>query len=218
MWFSKAWALLRPKPTLAWSGSAILLSLALAVHLGYPLYIHFALAIIMVVIAQGFLAHAVNDLFDYEVDKNAKIAETGRSRKLLVTGELTRWQMESIAFASLCAYLILGGYLYVKLGWPIVLFMLVGLYTIFGYSCPPLKLGWRPFAEWTVVLPLLTTLVIALFFVATGGVFDIRIVTPAIGFALLNMTSFTISRFVDAKVDMEKGKITTPIWVRKIHE
>jgi len=209
---NKALALLRLKPTLAWSGAAILLALSLAVHLNYPLYFHFILAAIMVVVAQSFLAHSVNDLADYEVDKKAKITETGRSRKLLVTGELTKWQMEYIAFISCFVYLILGCYLFTKLGWPIAIFMLIGLYTIFGYSCSPLKLGWRPFAEWTVVFPLLITLVIALFFVATKGTFDTRIIRPAIGFALLNVASFTISRFVDLNVDMDKGKKTTPIW------
>lgn len=201
--------LFRLKPTVAWSFCGLLLGISVAINeYGFGLnWLYLVVAILPVVLLQGFVAHAVNDLEDEEVDKNTDMKSTNRF-KVLISGIASRKDLIIIASAFLIITLYAALFLFIKLGYLILVFYVVGLYAALCYSLPPLKLGWKPYAEWTIVLPVLVTLVVAVNYVATGHLSFLAFVIGIL-FALFNIVWFLVSRMMDYDADKAAGKITT---------
>lgn len=201
--------LFRFKPVAAWAGGGILLGIACAIHeVGWDLNWELLLfSGLMVVLIQAFLAHGLNDLVDFYVDQIAKIEETGRS-KVLISGLLQVSELQTLCVVIGILVLVTSAILYAYLGPLVILFIAVGLYAAIAYNIPPLKLGWRPFAEYTVVVPTLITLVVAVAFVATGKILLIALPAGVIH-AFMGMQFFLTSRLMDAGADEKVGKITT---------
>ena len=105
---------------------------------------------------------------------------------------------------------------YNRLGCTIILFAVVGFYAAVGYSVSPLRLGWRPFSEWTVVYPVITTLVVAVNYLATGHISFLAFLVGTTH-AMYNIRWFMDSRMVDIEPDHKHGKITTPIFMNLHH-
>lgn len=113
---------------------------------------------------------------------------------------------------SLAITLGVAGRLYIELGWLIFVFYGIGIYASIAYSLPPLKLGWKPFSEWTVVFPVLTALVVGTNFVATGKLSFLAFFVGTV-FALFNILWFLTSRLMDYEPDKNAGKITTAVYL-----
>lgn len=201
--------LFRVKPTVAWSIGGILLGTSVAIHeYGWELHWNLLVYVLLAtVIIQSFLAHAVNDLIDEEVDKRTDINGTKRA-KVLILGIATRIDLTLIALGSVITTIGIAGLLFFQLGWLILVFYAIGVYAPLAYSLPPLKLGWRPFGEWTVVFPVLTALVVGTNFVATGNLSRLAFFVGVV-FALFNIVWFIISRMMDYYPDKEAGKRTS---------
>lgn len=201
--------LFRFKPTVAWSICGILLGTATAIH-EYGLFlnwVYIAIALLPVILMQGFIAHAINDLEDEEVDKKTDMKGTNRF-KVLIAGIASRNDLIYIVSAFLGVTTAVVVVLFETFGFPILIFYAVALYAAIGYSLPLLKLGWKPYSEWTVVFPVLVTLVVAVNYVATGT-FSWLALTIGILFALFNIIWFLVSRMMDYEPDKAAGKITT---------
>ncbi len=201
--------LFRVKPTVAWSVGGIILGTSVAIneygwnlHWKLLFYVFFASVII-----QAFLAHAINDLIDEEVDKKTDIKGTKRA-KVLLLGLASRIDLFALVMISLAVTLGVAGRIYIELGWLVLVFYAIGIYAPLAYSLPPLKLGWRPFSEWTVVFPVLIALVVGTNFVATGKLSGLALLTGII-FALFNIVWFIVSRMMDYYPDKEAGKRTS---------
>ena len=201
--------LLRLKPTVAWSFCGIYLGIAVAIHeYGFGLnWLYLVIAVLPVVLIQGFVAHAINDLADEEVDRKTDMKSTNRF-KVLVSGIASRSDLVVIASVFLSITLYAALFLFVSLGYLILIFYVVGLYAALCYSLPPFKLGWRPYSEWTVVLPVLVTLVVAVNYVVTGHLSFLAFIIGIL-FALFNIIWFLVSRMMDYEPDKAAGKITT---------
>ena len=202
-------ALFRWRPVLAWGISGVVLGVGTAIYdVGIGIHWFYVLiSLIMVLIIQGWLAHSLNDLADEEVDRDAPIEKTGRV-KVLITGIMMRSDLVMVSVISLLAVIAIILFLTVELGWMVLLFAAVGLYAPIAYSLPPLKLGYRPFSEFTIVFPTLVALVTGVNFVSTGVVSSTA-VTMGVIFALSNMVWFMISRAQDVDADRAHGKNTT---------
>lgn len=201
--------LFRFKPTIAWSVCGILLGISVAINEhGTDLnWLYLVLVVIPIVAIQGLIAHAVNDLEDEEVDRKTDIKGTNRF-KVLVSGMASRKHLEFISLILIGVTAAVAVNLFIILGFPILVFYSIALYAALGYSLPPLKLGWKPYAEWTVVLPVLVTLVVAVNYIATGKLSYLAFIIGIL-FALFNITWFLVSRMMDYQPDKESGKITT---------
>lgn len=201
--------LFRFKPVIAWAFCGILLGLSVAINeYGFGLnWVYIYIAILPIVILQAFIAHAVNDISDEEVDKITDLKATNRY-KVLVSGIISRDNLILLSSFFIALTTATSVILYTKFGIPILVFYAVGLYAALCYSLPPLKLGWRPYSEWTIVLPVLVTLVVAVNYIATGF-FSYLAVTIGILFALYNIIWFLVSRMMDYEPDKIAGKITT---------
>lgn len=201
--------LFRFKPVFAWSICGILLGISVAINqYGIDLnWGYLLIAIIPVILTQGVIAHAVNDIEDVEVDRKTDLSKTNRF-KVLVSGVASKTDLIILVCSSFSLTAISAVYLYTKLGLAIFVFYMVAIYASFGYSFPPLKLGWKPYSEWTVVFPVLTTLVVAVTYVATGKFSSLSFFIGVI-FSLFNIVWFIVSRMMDYEPDKKSGKITT---------
>jgi 1,4-dihydroxy-2-naphthoate octaprenyltransferase len=201
--------LFRFRPTIAWSFCGILLGIAVAIHeYGFNLmWSHILIAVVPIILLQGFIAHAINDLEDEDVDRKTDLIGTNRF-KVLVSGIATRYDLILIAAIIWSITLLAAITLYKSHGYPIAIFYIIALYAAFGYSLPPLKLGWRPYSEWTIVFPILVTLVVAVNYIATGSLSYLAFII-GIQFALFNIVWFLVSRMMDYEPDKAVGKITT---------
>lgn len=207
--------LFRWRPVLAWAMSGTLLGCSVAIYecgLGLN-WLYLFLALMGIILIQAFLAHTANDLIDEEVDRKAPIKKTGRT-KVLIDGIMSRRDLILVGLVSLLIVLALILFFTIKLGPVIILLAAVGVYSALAYSLPPLKLGYRPFAEFTVVLPVLTVLVVGINFVVTGSL-SLLAFFVGLTFAFANIVWFIISRAQDVDADEEAGKNTTAVLLRK---
>lgn len=201
--------LFRFKPTIAWSVCGILLGIAVAINeYGTDLnWLYLALVLIPIIAIQGIIAHAVNDLEDEEVDRNTDMKGTNRF-KVLVSGIASRGDLMFLSLFLIGITAAVAVNLYLVLGFPIIVFYSIALYAALGYSLPPLKLGWKPYSEWTVVLPVLVTLVVSVNYIATGELSYLAFIVGIL-FSLFNIIWFLVSRMMDYRPDKEACKITT---------
>lgn len=207
--------LFRIRPTLAWSFCGILIGISLAINqVGFNLnWDLLMLMLIGTVFIQGFIAHAVNDLADEQVDKITDIKGTGRF-KILIDNLVTRNELSLFTISIILLTIYIALTIYKTLGLTIIYFYIIGLLAAILYSIEPFKLGWKPFAEWIIVFPVLNILVLATYYVATGSTeYTIYILLVTALFAVINISWFIISRIMDYKPDSINGKITTAVWM-----
>lgn len=204
--------LFRWRPVTAWGVVGIIIAVACAIESGLPIdWINLLLVGISILIIQGIIAHGVNDLADEQVDRIAPIEETGRS-KVLVSGEMTRRSLFAITSAAALTVFLIIILLAMRAGPLVFVFAAFAAYSVFGYSCKPLKLGWHPFSELTVVVPTITMLICGAMYVMTSSV---TIITLFVGvsYGFFNASWFMYSRAQDYEADKAMGKRTTIVWL-----
>ncbi len=200
--------LFRWRPVTAWGVVGIMIAIACAMQSGLSINVPCLFYVTgVILLVQGIVAHGVNDLADLEVDKVAPIEETGR-QKVLVTGEMTRNQMIAVLCSAGIGAFLLVIYLAMQAGPYVFVFTSFMLYAVFGYSCKPLKLGWRPFSELTIVIPTITMLILGVEYVAIGTVTPLAVVM-GVSYGFFNASWFMYSRAQDVEADLKMGKMTT---------
>lgn len=206
--------LMRFKPVISWTVCGFMLALSVAYYeTGMLQNLDLLVtSFIAVVLIQGIISHAMNDLCDEDIDRNADINETGRT-KVLINGMATRLDLMVLVLGALLVSLVVFINVYNRLGYIILLFGFIGLYAAICYNIRPLKLGWRPFSEWTVVYPVITTLVVAVNYVATEQLSSLAFVVGT-SHAMFNIRWFMDSRMMDIQPDYEHGKITTSVFLQ----
>lgn len=200
------WYLLRLKPLAAWAGCGILLGLAVAVYEVGITGVDWTLGIAggLVFLILQYVAHPLNDMTDYEVDKLAYLELTDR-KKVLVSGLMTFKQLGIISGVLLMAALILSSYIVITRPYAMCFFA-VGFFAVIGYNF--FKLSYRPFSEWTVIFPVLVSLIAGVAYTASGQL-SIVAIYVGIAHALVNIPFFLTSRAMDIDADRAVGKITT---------
>lgn len=200
--------LFRWKPVAAWGAVGILIAASCAVRSGLAVnWLNLLIVGIAILIIQGIIAHGVNDLADEQVDRIAPIEATGRS-KVLVSGEMTRRSLFAITSAAVLAVFLIIILLAMRAGPIVFLFAAFAAFVVFGYSCKPLKLGWRPFSELTVVVPVITAMICGVEYVMIGAV-TLTAIYIGISYGFFNASWFMYSRAQDYEADRVMGKTTT---------
>jgi len=200
--------LFRWRPVTAWGVVGVMIAVACAITSGIPIdWINMILVGITILIIQGIIAHGVNDLADEEVDRIAPIKETGRS-KILVSGEMSRRSLSAIISAAVLTVFLIIILLAIRAGPVVFFFAAFACYAVFGYSCKPLKLGWKPFAELTVVVPTITMLIAGVMYVMTSTVTFLTLLV-GVSYGFFNASWFMYSRAQDYEADKTAGKRTT---------
>lgn len=200
------WYLLRLKPLAAWAGCGMLLGLAVAVYEVGIAGVDWTLGIAggLVFMILQYVAHPLNDMTDYEVDKLAYLELTDR-KKVLVSGLMTFKQLGIISGVLLMVALTLSSYIVISRPYAMCFFA-VGFFAVIGYNF--FKLSYQPFSEWTVVFPVLVSLIAGVAYTASGQLSMLAIYVGVIH-ALVNIPFFLTSRAMDVDADRAVGKNTT---------
>ncbi|RKL62848.1 prenyltransferase [Thermoanaerobacteraceae bacterium SP2] len=169
------WALMRFMPVLTFSGSIVLINISYAWQKAGPAILKPALILAAGALTMNsFLAHSLNDMEDWRsgTDRVSRGILSGGS-KVIKYGLLNRLELGEIAMAAFIFSLGIGTYFYHIRG-PLVLVALTfGIFAAWVYTCPPLRLAYRPFlGEWICLWLSGTVLSTASYFILTGG-FDI---------------------------------------------
>jgi 4-hydroxybenzoate polyprenyltransferase len=201
------WDLFRVGPVLGWSGVVILLGIAVGIFQtgGFSLnWAYVVLGAVVVTLTQA-VAHPLNDILDFETDKQAALKETGRV-KVLVDGRATVGELKTISLTYLV--FIAGLLTIITLRFPYAWYLgVVGLFAAVAYNVKPLMLAYRPFAEWYLGIPTVIAAILGMAYVATG---EITVTTLAVAVAgSMGCNSFfAMHQFMDVKNDAVFGKRT----------
>ena len=168
------WVLVRFIPVLSWSFSAIFLGVSIVIAdqswVGVK-YGHLALVFISATLLQGVIAHAYNDIKDWQTgtDQKSPGVLSGGSRViprlLFDSHELSR-----VAIFGIVGVIAIAIYFMVVIDVAVVIFLLVGLWAAIAYSCAPFNLAYRPWlGEWLCAWPAMVTCTVGTSYVLSGG-------------------------------------------------
>ncbi|MCE5262153.1 MAG: prenyltransferase [Deltaproteobacteria bacterium] len=152
----------------------------------------------------------VDDVFDYlhsvdiapDEERNPYTGGSG----VLTGGLLSVGQVLS---ASLFCYLVgimITAYLTVMIGWPILIFAAVGIFSSVFYTMPPIRYGYRGFGELSLLINFGPVLCLGSFFVQTGSIgWEPVIISLVPGFLMWSM--IVINEVPDYAEDLAAGKL-----------
>jgi 1,4-dihydroxy-2-naphthoate octaprenyltransferase len=170
---------------------------------------YFILVIIGVTVHHMGL-NMIDDVFDYlhAVDRlsgEEKNPYTGGSG-VLTGGLLSTGQ---VLFASIICYLIgimITVYLTVMIGWPILIFAAIGIFSSVFYTMPPIRYGYRGFGELSLLINFGPVICLGAFYVQTRSIdWEPFIISLVPGFLMWSM--IIINEIPDYEEDRQAGKL-----------
>ncbi len=170
---------------------------------------YFAMVIIGVTLHHIAL-NMIDDVFDYlhAVDRShgrEKNPYTGGSGVL--TGELL--SVAQVLGASIFCYLmaiIIAVHLTISVGWPVLIFVGIGLFSSVFYSTPPIRYGYRGFGELSLLVNFGPVICLGAFYVQTRTIaWEPFVVSLVPGFLMWSM--IVINEIPDYEEDSQAGKL-----------
>ena len=152
----------------------------------------------------------IDDVFDYlhAVDRShgkEKNPYTGGSGVL--TGELL--SVAQVLGASVFCYLmaiIIAIYLTIAVGWPVLIFVGIGLFSSVFYSTPPIRYGYRGFGELSLLVNFGPVICLGAFYVQTRTIaWEPFVISLVPGFLMWSM--IVINEIPDYEEDSQAGKL-----------
>jgi 1,4-dihydroxy-2-naphthoate octaprenyltransferase len=171
------------------------------------------LSLFAVMSMQGIVSHAVNDIADERIDRMANIKGTGRF-KVLIQGKASTKDLYALIIGACVVIWVIMWYIFVVRGYVIMLLIFTGAFYIYAYNCKPLKLNYRPFAEYTVVVPVILLISIGFSYSIFGDV-SRMVMYSAIANSLANVAWYFFSRLQDVVPDDRYDKVTTFVGIRR---
>lgn len=194
----------------AWSLGSSLVGIGLAVFtaMGRPLDLFpMSVAIITVVLMQ-YVAHPLNDMMDYDLDRQAPIPITGRKKPLV---DKMIDLKETKILSAFVLLIIIAAMAYLIVRQPLLLVPAAyGSIALVGYNSSRLRLAYRPFTELYLSMPINAITVFVVAYIGSGEVTIVTVLVSIIyGFAA---SSFFVSMMsMDFPTDRINGKRTTVV-------
>lgn len=216
------WMLLRVIPVVSWSFSGVLLGVSVVIHhLGQKEInlFNFFLVLISTVLLQGIIAHAYNDLIDWETgtDRYSPGILSGGSKvlpqQMMRKGELT-W----LASCSILIVFMIAIYFVLIIGIKVLIFLFVGLWAAVAYNCSPFKLAYRPwFGEWFCAWPAMIACTVGTSYVLSEGHLFIESWILGMLHATFSITWLMMHHIPDIEADLKAipPKWTTIAYLKK---
>ncbi|HVO77640.1 MAG TPA: UbiA family prenyltransferase [Methanomassiliicoccales archaeon] len=200
----------RIKPLMAWSMAESAIGLGLALYLTnwhIVAWLPTALAILAVVLIQ-WVAHPLNDIMDYDLDRQAPIESTARI-KPIVDGRITMNETKWLTRALLLLILVIMIYL-IAFQPVLVLPAAFGVGAMLGYSSKRLRLAYHPYSEFYLAVPINAIAITVVAYVGSGQLTWFTVLIGVVfGFAA---GSFFLSMMsMDFPTDRLNGKMTTVV-------
>jgi 1,4-dihydroxy-2-naphthoate polyprenyltransferase len=171
---------------------------------------YFSLVIIGVTLHHIGL-NMIDDVFDYRhsVDRSqgeGKNPYTGGSG-VLTGGLLTARQVLSGSILSYLTGIAIALYLTIMVGWPVLLFVAIGIFSSLFYTMPPIRYGYRGVGELSLFINFGPVICLGAFYVQTRSIaWEPLIVSLIPGFLMWSM--IVINEIPDYEEDRQSGKRT----------
>ena len=202
------WLAIRPK-TLPASMAGVITGIGVAIHMG-SFKFGPALAALMVGILLQISSNLANDVFDYE--KGTDTPERVGPTRVTQAGLLTPKQVKIGLGIVILLAVLLGIYLAVIAGWPVLLIGFAAIISAVLYTGGPYPLGYHSLGD----------LFVFLFFglaAVTGTIFVQAKQVSAVGWGmavpigLLVVNLLVVNNLRDIYTDQKAGKFTIAIWL-----
>lgn len=152
----------------------------------------------------------IDDVFDYlhavdRVPDGERNPYTGGSG-VLTGGLLTAGQVLSAAILCYLIGIMITIYLTFVVGWPILLFAGLGIFSSVFYTMPPIRYGYRGLGELSLLINFGPVLCLGAFYVQTGSIgWQPSIISLVPGFLMWSM--IVINEIPDYEEDKKGGKM-----------
>jgi 1,4-dihydroxy-2-naphthoate polyprenyltransferase len=152
----------------------------------------------------------IDDVFDYlhSVDRlpgEEKNPYTGGSG-VLTGGLLSTGQVLSAAIFCYLVGITITVYLTVMIGWPILIFAAIGIFSSVFYTVPPIRYGYRGFGELSLLINFGPVICLGAYYVQTGSIdWEPFVVSLVPGFLMWSM--IVINEIPDYEEDRQAGKL-----------
>ena len=170
------------------------------------------------VICVHLSANLFDDFFDYiqgSVTERNKV-KTGRALKCenIINGKATLAQFFFWASCFGIIAGIIGLYFIIKIGLPVLYFIISGAFLTVFYSAPPLKLSYRGLGELTIGLMFGPLLGCGVYYVSTGGILTSTAIILSIITGLLAANIVYVHSIIDMDADRVCKKTTLAILLK----
>lgn len=162
---------LRVIPVLLWSFSAISLGTALAWNQGPAEPGWFVVALLIGLLLQGAVAHAVNDVTDWRsgTDRDPAPRILSGGSKVVPAGLLTESELRWMGIGAGLLAGVLGLVAAAAQGWWLLTFGAVGVIGAVAYTLPPVAAAYVPFAGESVAFACVLTCTVGAFALQRGA-------------------------------------------------
>lgn len=171
--------------------------------------LYFILVVIGVTVHHMGL-NMIDDVFDYlhsvdrlpEEEKNPYTGGSG----VLTGGLLSSGQVLSGAIFCYLIGITITVYLTVMIGWPILIFAAIGIFSSVFYTVPPIRYGYRGFGELSLLVNFGPVICLGAFYVQTRSIgWEPFIISLVPGFLMWSM--IVINEIPDYEEDRQAGKL-----------
>lgn len=181
-------------------------SIVIAAREGWSMFYFFLTLIGVICIQAG--TNLANDYFDYKsgndvINMNRSPFNGGSAS--LVEGLYKPMEIKQAFSAFFLLAIVIAAYLAAKVGWPVILIALFGIFSGYYYSAPPLYLASRGVGEFFVGLNFGVLVVLGTYYVQTGG-FSLAALYASLPVALLISAVLMINQIPDYEADKNVGK------------
>jgi 1,4-dihydroxy-2-naphthoate octaprenyltransferase len=158
----------------------------------------------------------IDDVFDYRhsVDRSQgeeKNPYTGGSG-VLMEGRLTVRQVLSASIFCYLTGIVIALYLTILIGWPVLLFVAIGVFSSLFYTMPPIRYGYRGLGELSLLINFGPVIGLGAFYVQTRSIaWEPFILSLIPGFLMWSM--IVINEVPDYEEDRQSGKRTLVVRV-----
>ncbi len=217
-WLSTPWLIIRTfrLPFVIATILPVILGTVIAYRSGFFNWVLFGLTLVAALLIH-LGVNTANDYFDSRAgtdDINTTPTPFSGGSRIIQYGLLPPSAVLSLSTASYAGGILIGLYLTITRGLPVLLIGLVGLLISYGYTAPPLKWAYRGLGEVAVGIGFGPLLVLGAYFVQTQG-FSLEALLGSIPVGMLVMLILYVNEVPDRTWDDEAGKKTLVALMRE---
>lgn len=168
---------------------------------------------LVLVLLGVLLAHAAADLFDDFYDYrtgNVGSKDHKFTDNPLFIGQISIRQVLTAAVLCTLIAAIIGVYLLVTVGWPVLYLTIGGAFILFFYTAPPFRLNYHGLGEIVIFLAFGPMIIFGTFYVVTGQI-SMEPVLISIAPGIFTMNVGLISNIFDYEDDLAHNKMSIPV-------